>query len=73
MLGLELSTAPAHPKSPFWSPQNQAGEAAVDPLGRGLVRVKEEVVILLGAPLGSEEFVARTMEKKVRDIPSMLQ
>ena len=66
--GLLLSTAatvPAQgrPKTTVWSPQAQCVQG--DPVDRGLVRVEGERVTLLGAPLGSEEFVGREVEKKV--------
>ena len=69
--GLLLSTAatvPAQgrPKTTVWSPQAQGVQG--DPLDRGLVRVEEEGVTLLGAPLGSEEFVGREVGKKIGKI-----
>ena len=71
--GLILSTAatvaaPASPKTTVWSPQNAAGEGQGDPLDRGVLRVEEEGVILLGAPVGSEEFVGREVAKKVEKV-----
>ena len=57
----------------IWSPQHQVGEGRLDPLERGLVRVEEEGVTLLGTPLGRNVFVSREVERKVekiRDTPS---
>ena len=75
--GLILSTAatsaPAPPKSTIWSPGHVGG--AEDPLNRGLERVKEEGVILLGAPMGSPAFVAEKVKlkvAKVEEITSLL-
>ena len=70
-LGLVLSTAatvppPGRPKSTIWCPGNIGGQD--DPLGKGLVRVAEEGVILLGAPLGSPDFVAKAVREKVEKV-----
>ena len=69
--GLILSTAatvtaPAPPKTTIWSPADMGGE--VDPLDRGITKVNEEGVILLGAPLGTEAFVAREVKRKVEKV-----
>ena len=77
-LGLILSTAatvppPGRPKSTIWCPSSIGGQE--DPLAKGLVRVKEDGVILLGAPLGSPAFVAKAIREKVqkvRDITGLL-
>ena len=70
-LGLILSTAasvppPGKPKSTIWCPTPP--EQQEDPLRKGLVFVKEEGVILLGAPLGSVEFEAEHIKRKVEKI-----
>ena len=59
--GLYLSTsitvpAPAKPKTTIWCPTDLVSTPD-DPLERGLLRVREPGIILLGAPLGSPEFV----------------
>ena len=69
--GLTLSTAatvqaPGRPKTTIWRPSGLEGEA--DPLGRGVVGIEEAGVILLGAPLGSEEYVKQEVEKKVEKV-----
>ena len=72
--GLILSTsatviAPARPKTTVWCPQGiPEAQGQVDPLHRGVVKVQEEGVILLGAPLGSKEFVAREVGRKVEKV-----
>ena len=72
--GLVLSTsatvtAPAHPKTTVWCPQGiLEDQDRVDPLSRGVLTVQEEGVILLGAPMGSKEYVAREVEKKVEKV-----
>ena len=46
-----------------------------DPLDRGLLRVREPGIILLGAPLGSPQFIREALEQKmekVREITSLL-
>ena len=70
-LGLVLSTAatvppPGRPKSTIWCPGLIGGQD--DPLDKGLVRVKEDGVILLGAPLGSAAFVAKAVREKVKKV-----
>ena len=40
----------------------------VDPTGKGLKKLEEEGTILLGAPIGSSEFVAREIEHKVAKV-----
>ena len=60
-LGLILSTsatvtAPACPKTTLWCPSDRVSEPK-DPLERRLFRVRKEGIILLGAPLGSSQFV----------------
>lgn len=69
--GLILSTAvtvPAseRPKSTIWSPAHPGLDE--DPLEKGLVPIGDEGVILLGAPLGSEEFVGGEIERKVEKV-----
>ena len=57
--GLHLSST----KSTVWCPR-AAGEAGEeDPLGRGIPRVKEEGIRLLGAPVGSSRFVGEELAK----------
>ena len=46
-----------------------------DPLGGGLLRVREPEIVLLGALLGSPQFIREALEKKmdkVREITSLL-
>ena len=69
--GLILSTSltvvpPSTPKSTIWCPTQTADGR--DPTGRGIRRVTEEGIILLGAPLGSEAFVGDEVQKKVEKI-----
>ena len=69
--GLVLSTAatvtaPDKPKTTVWSPAAVGGED--DPLAKGLLRVKEAGINLLGAPVGSQEFMAREVRRKVEKV-----
>ena len=69
--GLVLSTAatvtaPDKPKTTVWSPAAVGGEG--DPLAKGLERVKESGITLLGAPVGSQEFMAREVKRKVEKV-----
>jgi hypothetical protein len=67
--GLHLSTAftSITPKSAVWSP-NHPGRGDSDPLQRGIPREEGPGVILLGAPLGSVDFVGEAVKTKVRKI-----
>ena len=67
--GLHISTAVTsrEPKSVVWSP-NHVGAGESDPLHRGIPREKGPGVTLLGAPLGSEDFVRRGVEEKMTKI-----
>ena len=69
--GLVLSTAATvaaseRPKTTVWSPAATGGEG--DPLAKGLERIREEGVTLLGSPVGSQEFMTREVEKKVEKV-----
>ena len=76
--GLHLSTAatvtpPSKPKTTLWSPLSV--QTHDDPLNRGIPVIREEGVVLLGAPLGSENFVGeviRTKIDKIRQVTSLL-
>ena len=64
---------PARPKSTIWCPTPH--QIQDDPLGKGLALIKEEGIILLGAPLGSAQFEADFIQGKVdkiRDITGIL-
>ena len=67
--GIILSTS--SPKSTIWCPNlpDQVG----DPSQRGLKRVVGEGVVLLGAPLGSPEFIASEVKKKVAKIEDITE
>ena len=77
--GLILSTsttvpALARPKTTLWSPGDLVSTPE-DPLERGLLRVREPGIILLGAPLGSPEYVREALKQKVekvREITNLL-
>ena len=67
--GLHLSTAatvlaPAQPKSTVWCPRDLTSQEE-DPLNRGIPRVREAGVVLLGAPVGDYHFVRDTLERRV--------
>ena len=69
--GLILSTgqtvkAPDPPKTTVWSRLDMSDDD--DPLGKGVPRVREDGITLLGAPLGSEDFVARALQEKVNKV-----
>ena len=70
-LGLTLSTratvpAPSRPKSTIWCPELIGGDE--DPLDRGIVRIQEEGVVVLGAPIGSAGFVEEVIRRKVEKV-----
>ena len=72
--GLILSTsetvkAPLPPKSSIWCPQDLGTVA--DPLKRGIPRVEEDGIILLGAPIGSESFVRAALKSKVEKVSKL--
>ena len=69
--GLHLSTAatvapPGKAESTVWCPQSENNQA--DPLERGIPRVEEEGIILLGCPIGSHEFVNRAIFDRIRKV-----
>ena len=66
--------APARPKTSVWCPTDLVSMPE-DPLDRGLLRFREPGIILLGAPLGSPQFIREALEQKmekVREITSLL-
>ena len=70
--GLVLSTsatvpAPGRPKTTVWCPADLSSMPE-DPLQRGLLRVREPGIILLGAPLGTPQFVREELSKKVEKV-----
>ena len=70
--GLVLSTsatvpAPGRPKTTVWCPADLSSMPE-DPLQRGLLRVREPGIILLGAPLGTPQFVREVLSKKVEKV-----
>ena len=70
--GLHLSTsasvqAPALPKSSVWCPGDLSSRGE-DPLARGIPRVRKAGVMVLGAPVGSNQFVRDALERRVRKI-----
>ena len=58
--------APEPPKTTVWSRLDRSDDD--DPLGKGVPRVREGGIILLGAPVGSEDFVAATLQEKVNKV-----
>ena len=71
--GLHLSEGPQG-KSSIWSP-SAPGTGDDDPLRRNIPRVQEAGIKLLGAPIGSSEYVVQFIKKrveKIRDITTLL-
>ena len=71
--GLHLSTAAtvpmgSRPKSTVWCPNSLHSEDSQDPLDRGIPRVQEAGIVLLGAPLGSHQFEQEKINLKVEKI-----
>ena len=69
--GLHLSTAatvspPGRAKSTIWLPNSD--NTQTDPLDRGIPRVEEEGIILLGCPIGSPEFVRMGILDRIRKV-----
>ena len=74
--GLFLSTArtvppQAKPKSTVWSPCGV--NLQDDPLDRGIPRVKEEGIILLGSPIGSQHFVDEAIRERISKVKTFLE
>ena len=66
--GLILSTGhtvrpPANPKSTIWSPGDPGQQG--DPCNMGLKRIMTDGIILLGAPIGSQDFVEQEIRLKI--------
>ena len=66
--GLQLSTAltvtpPSKAKSTVWCPNSTNNHP--DPLERGIPRVEEEGIILLGCPIGSHGFVNQAIMERI--------
>ena len=59
--------APAWPKTTIWCPTDLVSTPE-DPLERGLLRVREPGIILLGAPLGSQQIVRQALEQKIEKV-----
>ena len=53
------------PKSTIWSPGAVGEEREADPLGKGIPRIREGGITLLGAPVGTPEFVEGKLEDLV--------
>ena len=76
--GLVLSTAfttkaPGQPKSTVWSPIHQDQSEEQDPLQKGVPRVNMPGITLLGAPIGSRNFVRSELEAKVEKIQKTIE
>ena len=74
--GLVLSTtetAPpgSSPKSSVWSPGERLQD--LDPLGRGVPRIQEGGIVLLGAPVGDQCFKEMILKKGVEKIRETTQ
>ena len=71
--GLFLSTAasvtpPSRPKSTVWCPKASPDLTDLDPLRRGVPRVMEDGIVLLGSPIGSQEFIEQVIASKVEKV-----
>ena len=69
--GLHLSTAttvapPAKAKSTVWCPNSTVVQP--DPLERGIPRIEEDGIILLGCPVGSHTFVSQAITQRIQKI-----
>ena len=80
--GLILSTAatvspPSLPKTTVWRPGARTDEEEQDPLQRGVPRVSSESgITVLGAPVGSEQYVKEVIEsriEKIREVTGLLR
>ena len=70
--GLILSTsatAPDQPKTTVWSKLDVSGD--LDPLHKGIPRVRGLGITLLGAPVGHDGFIAEALQEKVDKIASI--
>ena len=73
--GLILSTSrtttpPARPKTTVWSPQVQ--DPNPDPLNKGVPRVNEDGIILLGTAIGSDQFIAQALQEKLDKVEAII-
>ena len=71
--GLHLSTelsVPGNSKSAVWDPNLDVAE---DPLGRGILRIKETGFKHLGAPVGGMEFVADEIQSRISKVKTLLE
>ena len=57
---------PGKAKSAVWCPHS-AGTLA-DPLDRGIPKVEEEGILLLGCPIDSHAFVSKAIEERIRKV-----
>ena len=80
--GLILSTAatvspPSLPKTTVWSPGARTDDEEQDPLQRRVPRVSSESgITVLGAPVGSEQYVKEVIEsrvEKIREVTGLLR
>ena len=72
--GLYLSTAntvspPDRAKSTVWCPHSTTNQP--DPLERGIPRVEEEGIILLGCPIASHRFVTEAINQRISKIETI--
>ena len=71
--GLFLSTSATspQPKSTIWCPDLPSSDP--DPLGHGIPRIEEPGIILLGSPVGNQQFVRNVLEQKIQKIQELTQ
>ena len=63
------------PKSTVWCPGDTGDTGVADPLDRGITRVTESGIILLGSPIGDDQFIKQAIHRrvdKVREITGLL-
>ena len=72
--GLHLSCGatvhpPAQPKSTVWCPAGNVEEG--DPLERGIARVRDNGIVLLGSPVGDSQFVSESIDTRIQKVKTI--
>ena len=71
--GLFLSTEATSPvqKSTMWYPE--LDPSVLHPVGLGIPRIQEPGIVLLGSPVGDNNFVHTVIEKKIQAVHDITQ
>ena len=78
-MGLTLSRAasvqaPSLPKSVVWSPLDGICDDELDPLDRGIPKVRPgDGIVVLGAPVGYSGFIKENLGKRIEKIREVVE